>query len=364
MLGLSILEIITIITAFQLLMLGVVLLSKESRKKQSNRILALYMFANAILLINFLFSLLDIFSLPSISVFYYLLGPLIYLYVRSMCVKNFRLKPVYWLHGLIFAFMILYLIFKVIFVKNGVSENWNYTEFLISQIILHIQIASYIVASFVSLYKYRREIKNLYSSIELIDLSWLLLIIISFTTMWLADFVAFIIGVFIEDSGRTIYYLIVTSISINWLFASYLVYRGLNHPNAFDGIKTPDKYSGSTVTEEECSKMAVNLIDFMQNKKPYLNSDLSIKDLSDELTIHPKFLSQVINSQLSQNFFDFINQYRVQEAKEIMYKKTDEKMTILEILYEVGFNSKSSFNNAFKKHTGKTPTEFKKLAYK
>ena len=68
----------------------------------------------------------------------------------------------------------------------------------------------------------------------------------------------------------------------------------------------------------------------------------------------------MINSKFGQNFYDFVNHYRIEEAKSIMVSNTDDKKTILEILYEVGFNSKSAFNNAFKKNTGKTPSEFKR----
>jgi len=358
--SLSLLEIISIITAFQLLMLGIVLISKRSIKKQSNRILSLFMFSNALVLIHFLFSILDIFNLTTVAIFYYLLGPLMYLYVRSMCIKNFIMKPSYWLHGMIFILMVLYVIVTSIFIDNEGEEKWQYIEHFGSQIILHIQIAAYIIASFLSIYQYRKEIKNHFSSVEQINLSWLLIIVMAFMTMWLTDFVAFIIAFSIGGWYEVNYYLIVASITINLLFANYLVYKGLHQADVFSGIKAPEKYSGSKITDEEGTKMVDQLRDLMKNKKPYLNPDLSIKDLSEHFNIHPKFLSQVINSQFGQNFYDFVNHYRVQEAKEIMIKNTDEKMTILEILYEVGFNSKSAFNNAFKKNTGMTPSEFKR----
>ncbi len=360
MFELSLLEIISIITTFQLLMLGLVLLSNRSIKRQSNRILSLYMFSNSLLLIHFLFSLLDIYNLPTIAVFYYLLGPLIYLYVRSMCVKNFKLRPRDLIHGIIFIIMVLYVIGKVIFLKADANNNWYNQENFITQIILHIQIALYVIASLVSIYNYRIEIKNHYAAIEQINLSWLLFIIIAFATMWGTDFIAFVISLSIEDSGNISYYLIVCSITINLLFANYLVYKGLRQPDVFSGIKAPEKYSGSKITEEESTKKVSQLKDLMENKKPYLNPDLTIKDLSEQFNIHHKFLSQIINSQFDQNFYDFVNQYRIDEAKEIMIRNTDEKKTILEIVYEVGFNSKSAFNNAFKKNTGKTPSEFKR----
>ena len=68
----------------------------------------------------------------------------------------------------------------------------------------------------------------------------------------------------------------------------------------------------------------------------------------------------MINETVGQNFFDFVNRYRIEEAKKLLANPADKKITVLEVLYEVGFNSKSSFNTLFKKHTGLTPSEFKK----
>lgn len=362
MLDLSLLEIISIITAIQLLMLGMVLLSNKSIKRHSNRILSLFMFSNFMLMVSFIIYLFNIYDLTSIPVFYYLLGPLMYLYVLSMCSKNFHLEPRYWVHGIIFILLVLFVVVRLVFFNSESNYRWTYLEALISQVILHLQIASYIIASFVIINKYRKEIKNHYAAIEQINLSWLLFILIAFTTMWGTDLIAFAISLSFEDSGRIGYYLIVCSITINFIFANYLVYRGLRQPNAVSGIMTPAKYSGSKITEDESMKKVGQLKDLMQNKKPYLNPDLTIKDLSEQANIHHKFLSQIINSRFGQNFYDFVNQYRIDEAKEIMKRNTDDKKTILEILYEVGFNSKSAFNNAFKKNTGQTPSEFKKTA--
>lgn len=360
MLKLSVLEIISIITAFQLLMLGLVLLVKGNRL--SNRILSLFMFSNSLLIIFFLILILDLFSVPSIPVFYYLLGPLMFLYVRSMCEKNFKLKGSQLIHGLIFILMILYIFMKGSIIKNSTSASWKINEDLITQSILHAQIVFYVIASFRSLYLYRMEIKNHFSTIEEINLSWLILIIVAFTAMWLADFIIFILTNLGIGSYNTYYTLFIISILINFLFANFVVYKGLRQADTYSGLKVPEKYSGSRITESESELMANRLKIFMLENKPYLNPDLTIKDLSDQFNMHHKYLSQVINSQFGQNFYDFINQFRVQEAKNIILNSTDKRITILEILYEVGFNSKSAFNNAFKKSTGKTPTEFKKLA--
>ena len=231
---------------------------------------------------------------------------------------------------------------------------------MITQVLLHVQIILYILGSFISIYNYRKEIKNHFSAVEKINLSWLLMIIIAFTAMWLADFIAFIISVLEISTPALIYALLVISITINFLFANFVVYKGLKQPDAFSGIRTPEKYSGSRLTESESSSMVNRIKNFMQENKPFLNPDLSIKDLSEQLDLHQKYLSQLINSRFGQNFYDFVNHYRVNEAKDIMTMNTDGKKTVLEILYEVGFNSKSAFNKAFKKNTGKTPTDFRR----
>lgn len=360
--GLSLIKILSIITAFQLLMLGIVLVSKSSSKKLSHLILSAFMFSNALVMIMFLIGLYGLFALPDIPIFYYLLAPLMFLYVQSLCTKKFNLKPQHLLHFIIFIVLTIYFVVRLLIFEQQLALNYNYYEFIITQIILHVQIALYIVASFQSIFKYRNEIKNIYTAVEQINMSWLLLIIIAFTAMWLIDFVAIIIFIFSDVYGKISTYLIITSISINLLFVNYLVYKGLHQADAFDGLKSPPKYSGSKIKAEESKLLLEKLKIFMLEKKPYLNPDLTIKDLSDEFKIHHKFLSQIINSEIGKNFFDFVNYYRIQEAIELMQDNSNKKMTILEILYTVGFNSKSAFNSAFKKNVGKTPTEFKKTA--
>ena len=97
----------------------------------------------------------------------------------------------------------------------------------------------------------------------------------------------------------------------------------------------------------------------MQKEKPHLNQTLTLNNLAASLNVQPKILSQIINQNLNKNFYDFINDYRVNEAKTILSDNSKAEMTVLEILYECGFNSKSVFNTAFKRYTGLTPSEFR-----
>ena len=86
---------------------------------------------------------------------------------------------------------------------------------------------------------------------------------------------------------------------------------------------------------------------------------MNSKDLAEELGVSGKALSQIINQGFDQNFYDFINTFRCEEVKTIL-QGPDKKMTIIEAMFQAGFNSKSSFNKEFKKLTGQTPSEFKK----
>jgi len=124
-------------------------------------------------------------------------------------------------------------------------------------------------------------------------------------------------------------------------------------------FKEKEKYAGSNLSPTDLKTYMINVADYMKEKQRYLDSELNITDLSKELNIPSKMLSQVINEGYHCNFFDFINKHRVEAAKNLFKNQANKKLTIQEVMYDTGFNSKSSFNTAFKKHTNLTPTQFK-----
>ncbi len=109
---------------------------------------------------------------------------------------------------------------------------------------------------------------------------------------------------------------------------------------------------------------AVKLQRFMDATKPFKNAELTLPELAASLGISPNHLSQIINDKFGQNFFDFINSYRVKEAERALLAPEHSHLTILAIAYDAGFNSKSAFNAAFKKHAGMTPSQFRKLSHR
>jgi AraC-like DNA-binding protein len=146
-------------------------------------------------------------------------------------------------------------------------------------------------------------------------------------------------------------------------------YFGIRQPSIFTdtpivGKKRKIKYQKSGLTDSGAKKVYESLIHLMQEEKPFLEPDLTLFTLAEMINIPPNHLSQVINSLAGKNFFDFINYYRVEEAKRNIILQKYEHLTLLGIAFESGFNSKASFNRAFKRQVGITPSEFKKLDIK
>jgi AraC-like DNA-binding protein len=119
------------------------------------------------------------------------------------------------------------------------------------------------------------------------------------------------------------------------------------------------KYAGSKLSGEEAKQLADQLKKHMLSSKTYQNPDLTLSMLATQMGISSHILSQVINEQFNLNFFDFVNQYRVEEFKQRITNPSYNNFSLLGIAFECGFNSKSAFNRIFKKATGYTPSQYK-----
>ena len=152
-------------------------------------------------------------------------------------------------------------------------------------------------------------------------------------------------------------------ILINWIF-----YKGLKQPQIFLGISKSDELLARNTSNTQVSiphredekEEFEQVNQYMQSSKAYTNSALSLTELAKMLDIQPRKLSFLINSMLNKNFMGFVNEYRIEMAKDRLRNVSDRGETILEVMYDVGFNSKSSFNTLFKQNTGLTPSDFRK----
>ena len=130
------------------------------------------------------------------------------------------------------------------------------------------------------------------------------------------------------------------------------------HPIKKQNIE--NKYATSSLTKEQKEDLKLLIIKTMENEKLYLKNDFTIDMLSKHLDVSRTYISQVINEKFNINFNTFINEYRVKDVRRMLTDKANRNLTIETIALSVGFGSKSSFNSAFKKYTGITPSFFMK----
>jgi len=351
-------DLVAIITLVQLLLFTIFLFNYKKGIRLSNKLLALFLFSNAMYIFGYLIISFDNFNFVYRDFFYhlgnsfgYLFGPTLFLYTKAVCSKHHYSRKSILVHLIPFAAYWIYVITDIV----GLSAAFY--------IFMNLQILIYIIASLIILKHYRNEIKKVYSSIEKLNLSWLSVILYAFILMWVIDITTYSLFFLLSLSVEFLSLMTFLSLLINFVFANLIVFKSLKYPEILSGAHQREfqpKYRQSRLTQNQSYEYAEKLKRYILSQKSYLTPSITIHQISAELEIPSRELSQVINESFNQNFYDFINSFRIEAAKSRL-NDVKEKKTVLEIAYEVGFNSKSAFNGAFKKFTGNTPTNFKKL---
>ncbi|MHC9510587.1 helix-turn-helix domain-containing protein [Kangiella sp. M94] len=212
----------------------------------------------------------------------------------------------------------------------------------------------YLVLCFRQIKHHVTNIKQLFSNIENKDLSWIRWsLIILFVALLLSFLQLFNIINVIPTQAQNLYFAVAQFL---WL-SSIGVLSIQQKPIYTNKNKVNDKYERSKLDEAEANKIEQRLKLSMQEERLYQEPDLTLRQLSDHLGFSAHKISQILNSRMGKGFYDYINALRIQRACELINQTNK---TILDIAYEVGFNSRSTFNSAFKKHTEQTPSQFKK----
>ncbi|NVM66565.1 AraC-like DNA-binding protein [Mucilaginibacter sp. SG538B] len=287
-------------------------------------------------------------------------GPFLYLYTSLLTGKKItNLKfglhfiPTLLVYVVLLKFFLLPIAEKILVYEN---QGAGYTTIL--KIIHFAVIPSgvvYIVLSLLLLKEHRRIISNQLSAVEKINLNWLSKPMIGMGLIWLSV---------LFGNDRTTF----TCVD---LFILYIGYFGVKQVGIFtnkideqplphEEIAFPVKYQKSAIGEVLLSEIHAELLKLMEQKKLFRDPELSLNELAKQLGVHPNSLSQVINTLEHKNFYDYINALRINEFKTIMLFPENQKFTMLSLAYEVGFNSKTSFNRNFKKITGLSPTAYLK----
>ncbi|WP_353164564.1 helix-turn-helix domain-containing protein [Empedobacter brevis] len=372
-------QLVSAIGIFMVFLLALFLVTVKTKHKLSNCLLAFFLFTNAVDAIKFLqhgfpvnYINLEAFRWS----FVYLFSAAFYLYVLSVCYTNFRLKANHLLHAIPFLAFNVFIMWGIIFVDrpakikfiNSMGDMSLWQFFLI---LFEVLFQVYFIASFLVIRKAKKVYLENYTNPNISALNALykittLYYVLHFIVLmrWLVTFIFGWGKVELRDW-------IVCLDGLAFLFCTcWYLFVALNNPDFFRGVnselkpikKVVSKEKSISEINEEKNKEIESLKDFMVKNEPYLDSSLTIQDLAEQVEMPVKDLSTLINLYMDKHFFDFVNEYRIEKAMQILKDASQKELTVLEILYKVGFNSKSSFNTSFKKYTGKTPTDFRKEA--
>ncbi|MEE9364412.1 MAG: AraC family transcriptional regulator [Cellulophaga sp.] len=298
-------------------------------------------------------------------------GPLLYLYFISSMYLDFKLGKKHVLH--LIPFVLVFLIFiprffsvshleRVIFYQSYHS----YLEAKMYSTINVITVVFYFVLILIELKKYKKILLENYSDKRYFNYKWLKQLIILLALLFVFSFLRTAIIYF--GINEAILNVRIFHTILLLLFVTWVILKSLYSPEIFKPIDTKhrlvkdlylenfnDKKSAKVYNEE-----ILRLKSYIEKNQPFLRPSLTIKELANEIRMETQDLSILINRYIGKHFFDFINEYRIKMAIKILQNPNRKSSHILEILYEVGFNSKSSFHRAFRKYTGKTPKEYRK----
>ncbi|MGB5383723.1 MAG: helix-turn-helix domain-containing protein [Lutimonas sp.] len=341
--------------AMQGLIIGIFLLIKGYKSKQENFYLALILIGFAAILGRVvILGFYENHSWVFINLnFILLISPAFYFFAKesSRSTKNpLKFNYLYYLPFLIIN--LGYLLFHVSF-KNSV----HYQTYLINIIkvndgfsIVYFSIYLYLT------YKIIREHKSTYAEGLYPLLKKLIFIFIGFFVIWLVYILAELVY-FHYRMDLVYYYPMMLILALILYYISLQVV--INDRFLFD-IKEITKRKTFILDEAESKNLLDQLTLFMNEEKPFLDGDISLISLAGSLDINPKVLSYVINEQINKNFNQYINDWRIEEVKKRLNDKSYDHFKMLSIAFDCGFNSKSTFNLAFKKATGLSPSEYRK----
>lgn len=309
------------------------------------------------------------------------MGPLLYFYFLSLTNTDFKFErkhakhiilPVLWLLMILSKFVIDYGFHRPFadventqYGTKGPFADLDKNKW--SALIAYASFFYYLFNTLRSFKSYQLYVKENFSATEEIRFDWLRNILYAISAGVLIIFLFNIVAEF-KTYGNNSYifdwyaYIFLGIVTYYLSIAGYFTKHRLLQKLHFTVNEEPALPPQEIINEKEemprLQDWKEKLLAYMTDKKPYLEAELTLSDLAKQLKTNTSILSKVINDGTGRNFNDFINSYRVQEVIIKLKAGEQQTQTLLGIAYDCGFNSKATFNRAFKKVTGKTPKEF------
>ena len=379
-------SVVLLIGVVQGVFFALALWTKRDGNRQAHRFLAAFSLLFAVILTDELvegMGLLDRYPhlLGLLWPAVFLIGPIFWWYVQSMIEGGIDFGRKNLLHLLPSLFSIV-LLLPIISLNTALKRSFIQSTEIEAPFVLPLaaialiflgmasHIGYYIIKSLHRVYAYNRSLSDSYSYDEEINLRWLNSLTLIFFGVW----VFFLIGEFLGGAiGNVLTTLVDLDMVVMLFVIGFFATRQVTvaQPIAVvDGeaqggsdkvvsAETPaQKYQSSALSAEQATHIEQRLLTLMQTAKPYREGKLTLPQLASQLNTSPNYLSQIINERLERNFFDFVNQYRIEEAQQRLLSEPNR--TILDIALDSGFNSKSAFYKVFKQQTGLTPSSYRK----
>jgi AraC-like DNA-binding protein len=309
------------------------------------------------------------FTLDMLQLCRFLSAPTLYLSILFFTNPNkvFTRKDLW--HFVPFA---VFFLFKMSSILRG--SDWQISNETVQFILfatirnaLPLQTIVYWISSYKKLQKHRRNIEKISATVDTINLDWLhyfLLILSVLVIIWLNLAIFNITHLY--DFTPYIYLASVFFLA-HFALRQREIYPYEKHDlkelsAVIEDSNTPEKTKYQRLTDTETAVLKDILNRLMQYEKVYLDNELSLPQLAEKMAISSQDLSYLINEAYQENFFSFINRHRVEEVKRLLLTKKYDQFNILGIAYQAGFNSKTTFNAAFKKQVGQSPSHFVKTS--
>lgn len=313
---------------------------------------------------------------------YYLDAVLLFFYVKSLVFRDFHLRPRDYLHLIPLGLFALFMILAFYRYPAAVRLEWINSEsfvysggYITAELLCKTLRVVYCAAALMLIFKYRDILKTTHSNIEKVDILWLKILVVGFMIITLmhellacAKAIGYLASYDFQHpnpQGSVIEFIGLSGNYALFVLVSTLVFTSMRYFSNFEAVKQKDpKEQPKKSTQEKLlnPEYAAKIDIIMRSQKTYLNPDLTLDMLADTLGIAAKDLSMIINRHFNLNFYEFVNGYRIEEAKKRLLDPANKSKTITDIYLEVGFNSKSVFNTFFKKLVGKTPSEYRQQA--
>lgn len=297
---------------------------------------------------------------------FYLLGPIYFWHIMSVVQPDYKPTQI-WLHLIPFFLSIIIL---MPFTLLGGSEK-------IALLDLHHQsaltpmslptflfISGQILQSFLYIFNANKVLKDVRQKVQsrqaIRKTQWLSKFSLVFLVFWVVDFLALIIYLSFGAIHQEVFYI---STLCSALFINVLVIFAIKNNKEFNQVLLNNKeakYKNSTLSGTEYNEVLNKITNYMEGEKPYLDPELSLSKLAGYLNISTNQISQVLNLVVGKTFYEFVNEYRFNEAKFRLRQDEYKHLTILAIALDSGFNNKNTFNKVFKKHSGLTPSQYLK----